>query len=560
MSPPRESIAVTPPAIEPPLEWGTRGGNGPLYPIVDGICIHGKIFPFENGALFAYGFGTGSWSRGDATTTAFVSETGLVPQPTEGFGKAFGFAGPTAIGGKYPERMFAVLDVSSRMTNASELYIGKGTDKSDWKKVLDSGAQWTDAGNARSAYEPTRNMGKPFPLGDGSYLLPIESDYTGTTDKITYSFRLINADGTLAPATAKVPGAALAQIAFFGSLARLDNGEIIGVTTDMRGAAPRKLVRWSPTRKVNDLAFPKGTAKVPPSFASGKKRAYIEVEGEIYVYDGGETLTLAKVNPKLVKGARISVGPDDELLVVLPTNVLLEEKPNGDVREEPLPATGALVGASLGSPWMIAQAKASDGSDMLYRRVSGKWESVTIPPPPFGTDHRSPLKVEALDVIGKDDVFLNVRRIEKGLGWKQPEPFRAIYRTKKPKEVMRCQDVRAWQSTGIGLWPWAPSADDTCKDIVVVVVQEQSGKMAADYPNLRAKLKGKTDYGETLTLVNFDGRGGSNLGIKMNDLAKAKALATYVSNALDLRAEVSCGKPTPTRTFTLDVAKGTFAF
>jgi hypothetical protein len=94
----------------------------------------------------------------------------------------------------------------------------------------------------------------------------------------------------------------------------------------------------------------------------------------------------------------------------------------------------------------------------------------------------------------------------------------------------------------------------------VTILADTTPKPPKDYPNLRAKLRGKVELGETITLVNFQGQGRSNLAALMPDMAKAKALATLVSKGLDLRAEVVCGKPTPTRTFTFDVAKGTFTF
>jgi hypothetical protein len=544
-----EAVPTAPP--EPTLRWGTRGGAGPLYPIVDGICIHGTIFPIENGTVFAYGMSTGVWSRGGTTTAAFVTDAGLLAQDGQGFGKALS-TNVSFLEGRYPDRMFAIFDVSSRMVSASELYVGRGVERAAWQKAIDSGARWTDAGNASLDTAPTLRMGKPLALGDGAYLVPIEAQTGGAP---RYSFRLVTKDGTVAPPTAKVPGADLADLAFRGTITRLDSGEILGVRTQYDAAT--KLVRWSPTRKVRDLAF--ASPAMSPRLVAGKKRAYVEAAGTLFVYDGGDALMPAKVNARLASGFQWNVGPDDELIVVS-GGMLLEERVGGEIREETAPDSGPLFGTAVGAPWILASGKGPGGSDALFRRREGGWDSVRIPPPPFGSEQRSPLKVEGIDVLAKDDAFVNVRRIEKGFGWKTPEPFRVIYRTKKPREVMRCQDVRSWQSTGVGLWPWAPAADESCKDILVVAVQEQSGKASADYPNLRARLKGKTEYGEKLTLVNFEGRGGSNLGIEMTDLAKAKALASDLSSSLDLRAEVSCGKPIPTRTFTLDVAKGTFAF
>jgi hypothetical protein len=239
---------------------------------------------------------------------------------------------------------------------------------------------------------------------------------------------------------------------------------------------------------------------------------------------------------------------------------LLEEKRSGETREEPLPAAGALVGLERGAFWLVAPGKGDRGSDALFRRTQGTWEPVPLPEPPFGNDLRGPLHVEGVVAVAPDDVYVNVRRVEKGFGWRAPEPFRVIYRTKRPREVMRCRDTRDNGSTGRGLHPWPPAADATCKAPVVVLLADTTPSPPKDYPSLRAKLRGKTELGDTITFVSFEARGSSNLAALATSVEKARALATSVSKALDLRAEVVCGVPTPTRTFTYDVAKGTFTF
>lgn len=183
-----------------------------------------------------------------------------------------------------------------------------------------------------------------------------------------------------------------------------------------------------------------------------------------------------------------------------------------------------------------------------------------LPAPPFGNELRGPLKIEAVVAVAPDDVYVNARRVEKGYGWNSPEPFRVVFRTKRPGQVMRCRDTRDNGSTGVGLHAWPPAADDTCKAPVVVLFADSTPKPPKDYPLLRARLRGFTELGETLTFVNFDARGTSNLAALAPDFAKAKALAARASRSLDVRAEVVCGKPLATRTFTYDVAKGTFAF
>ena len=537
---------------EAPLDWGTRADTtGPLYPIVDGMCIHGTIFQLENGAVFAYGMTQGPWSRGGATTAELVADEGLAPMPNEGFGKAFEFWAPTSMGGRAPDKLWAIVDVSSRMVSVTDFYTG-GIRVADWKLLLPSGARFGDAGNSPTGNVPYRRLGKPIPWGEGSYAFPEGATVRTTqTDKETYSFRVLGPDGAWVRSP-KVPNADLAELAFGSLVVRLGNGEVLG-TSAQPGA---KLVRWSPSKAVADLPLPK-PAKQSVKLVGGKSRAYLEIDGAIFVYEG-DTLAPVKVAPRLVRGMTWAIGHDDALHVVLPSGVALKESTDGTVTEETLPAAGILYGLAKDAPWLLVAGKGAQGSDALYRKTSGHWEPVPIPPPPFGSELRGPLRVEDLIVSSADDVLVNVRRIEKGSGWKDPEPFRAIYRTKRPREVLRCQDTRG--STGVGLHSWPPAADDTCKTPVVTILADTTPKPPKDYPNLRAKLRGKADLGDTITFVNFQGQGRSNLAALMPDMAKAKALAMLVSKGLDLRAEVVCGKPTPTRTFTFDVAKGTFAF
>jgi hypothetical protein len=550
------SAAPAAPMAEGPLDWGTRAsGAGPLYAIADGMCIHGKVFPLENGAIFAYGMNQGPWSRGGATTAELVAEDGLAPLADEGFGKAFGFWAPASIGGKAPDKLWAVVDVSSRMVGASDFFTG-GLKAADWKILLPSGAQFGDAGNQRTGNVPVLQLFAAGAYGPGRSLFAQSTQVLTAVGgaESQWSFRVLGEDGAWV-ATPKVPGADLAQLAVGAPFVRLGTGEVLGISA---GQGATKLVRWSPVKAVGDLPLPKPT-RTTAKLGAGATRAILEVDGALYVYDG-EKLTPSKLAPKLAPGFTFAVAPDDTLYVVLPSRTLLKETVDGTVTEEALPEAGTLSGLERGALWLVAAGKGERGSDALFRRASGKWEAVALPAPPYGNELRGPMKIEGVVAVSADDVYVNVRRVEKGDGWKTPEPFRVIYRTKRPREVMRCRDTRDNGSTGVGLHAWPPSADATCKTPVVVVLADTAAKAPKDYPNLRAKLKGKTELGESLTFVNFDARGTSNLAVLATDFAKAKSLATLVSKSLDLRAEVVCGKPTPTRTFTFDVARGTFAF
>lgn len=557
--PPRDAEAAPPVTLAPeaPLAWGTRPPrDGVLFPIVDGMCIHGEIFALENGALFAYGSSHGAYSRGGTTTVVRVGDDGLEPQANVGFGATFDFWGVKSIGGHYPDRLWAVVDVSSRMVEAAELRVGTAK-ATDWKVALYSGTKPGDAGNAAVRGAPARDLGQPILLPDGSTLVPERSvvqDDVGM-EKASFAFRMLSPAGALV-AKPKVPGADLAAIAFTrpdgrgDGVAALANGEVVGARVDGEAA---KLVRWSPTQPVSDL--PLKVTKGSVTLRAGKNRAFVQVDGQLFVYASGKVEPV-KLAPKLASGFTWTVGADDSLYVALPSKTLLVETAQGTVTEEAMPVFGVLLGAVTSSTvWLL-----SDHAHQLHRRTSSggsaSWEPVTLPAPPFGNTLRGPVTIEAVQIFGTDDVFVNTRRFEKGWGWAQPEPYRAIYRTKRPKQVLRCQDVRG-EGTGRGVYTWPPDAGDACTTPFVVVVREEAKEPAKTYPGIAQKLRGKTEYGTKLALVSFEGRGGLNLGIPMTDIELARKLATYLSRSLDIRADVVCGRPDAIRQLDYDVAKGT---
>jgi hypothetical protein len=549
------AAAAAPAAPELPLAWGTRAPTeGVLSPIVDGMCIHGDVYALENGPLFVYGTARGAYSRGGATTTVLVTDGGLEPQAGVGFGATFDFWGLTAMGGHYPDRLWAIVDVSSRMVAASELRFGTaGSER--WKVAIDSGARFGEAGNAATEGTPLHNLGTPVPLPDGSLLIPESiSEQKSSGESTSYAFRLLAPDGTLV-AKPKVPGADLAKLAmawretFAGlDVLALANGEVLGVT-----ASPSlKLVRWSPSRPVDDLPI-RATPGAGARLVAGKARAFVRAGDQLFVYDGTK-LEPAKVSSRLAPGFTFAAGENDTLYVALPSKKLLIETADGAVTEEAMPASGKLTASpSSAALWLV-----SDHDRALHRRTAKGWEPVPLPAPPFGNALRGPLTIESVKILAGDDVFVNTRRFEKGWGWKDPEPYRAIYRTKRPKQVLRCQDVRN-EGTGRGVHAWPPSADDACKAPFVVVMREETKEPAKSYPNLASRLRGKTEYGERLSLVSFEGRGGLNLGIPMTDVEKSRSLATYLSRSLDLRADVVCGRPVALRQLDYDVAKGVVA-
>jgi hypothetical protein len=375
----------------------------------------------------------------------------------------------------------------------------------------------------------------------------------------------VTLDGQVEP-KAKVPGRDLANLPTRLTAAFPLAHEVIGIDAERK-----LLVRWSSEKPVKDLSISKGNLGKDPqaTLMIGKTRAAVRLGSTLRLYDGNQLLA-PKAAARLSDEFSFVLSEDDTLYVATKDGSLLIEDAAGNLREEKLPAFGTLTGprrtdgtevstAKLESLWLVVSDKLSaTGQAALYRRASKAWEPVLLPAPPFGSEKRGPTRIDAVTFAGPDDVFVTTSRAEKGWGWAAPATYRAVYRTKRPTEVLRCQDVVA-EMSGAGLWSWPPAATAECKTPFVVVQSETGKEPAKDYPALSRSIQGKTEFGESLTLVNFEGRGKLNLGITMLDTPTAQKLATHLSQAMKLRVDVVCGHPTPTREFSVDVKTGKFA-
>ncbi|MFO0675524.1 MAG: hypothetical protein U0169_03260 [Polyangiaceae bacterium] len=197
-------------------------------------------------------------------------------------------------------------------------------------------------------------------------------------------------------------------------------------------------------------------------------------------------------------------------------------------------ATGAVLdGASFGAPWVVA----TDGS--LFRWTGAAWESVPMPTPPFSTG----AKYKAARVLAraKDDVLVNAEYAEKGRGWRTPERYRALLRTRAPRETFRCNPPTNGEnySSGTGFSSWPPLENaapaGTCTDLVVFVHPHSARTpVGGDYATFRSALKGRKDVGESLTFVDFETRSAKNLAIRV----PSKEIGVAVIDALVKRSDL----------------------
>jgi hypothetical protein len=538
-----KAVSSVPEPVEA-LAWGSvPSSSADFYPIADGMCIHGEVFPVENGAVFTYGQSTGGYSRGHDVTAVVIEPDGLHRTEGQGFGAAL--SGDLAgLGGRLPDALWAVRMTGGRMQDSSELLAGK-TSETKWNTSV--------AGYESGKSALVRPMYKDH---DGTTVFGLETTTNDSGKKSLSVFRL-DENGKILRG-AKVPGVDVSTVAFQSehAVAVREDGEVFAYDE-----ARKTLVRWSPKTPVKDIQIP-GAPKssIVSHVKSGIARTVVNASGSFWNSDG-MIVTLSKLKLPANAGHTWTLGPDDSLLVPGIDGKLYIETAAGETREEAIPPGAKNIGYDHGVLWMVARATGEKESDeAFFVKSADRWVQRTLAALPFSRDSRGALAIEKVHVTSADDIFLNTRRIEKGIGWQVSEPYRAIYRSRKPMETLRCQDTPTAES-GIGLWSWPPTASTACKTPFLVIAREPDKKKGrTSYPGIAQELKGLGALGERSTFMHFKGQGGLYLGMKPSSVQAGESIAGHLAKRLALRPELVCGEPTPERVFTYDGANGSFEF
>jgi hypothetical protein len=536
-------------------------GEAMLYPLVDGMCIHGEVALVEGAAILHYGMRFSNEGRGGAVTAAVVTDEGVPVTNGNGLGLAFGDDDPIIIrgefGGRYPDKLFVWVDHSQSFHNEGEVRFGSA-----------SGMEWREVFSGKNPNYPPVAGGGGYsyfaPLRYGDLQLFVVHDSVDGMDR-NFRYVAMTLDGEPVP-KAKVPEADMAMT--FNAVVLQKNQEVLGL--NVRDGL---LVRWSPKEKVKDLRV-KVSSEDDGRIVGGQERVVFQTANTLFSYDGAAVRPLTMA-PKLGKSFSWIMGKDDVVFAATPDGTVRVEDRQGAVQEYPPPAgvrRATLAGptngtATLSSLWLVEtdvrDEKKRALDDRLFRRRTSGWEEQTFAPLPFATKASGPKRF-SVRAVDEDDAYVSVVRDERGWGWRQPEPYRAIYRTKRPQEIVRCQDTRS-MGTGAGFWSWPPTAvgqaAESCRSPFVVVMRDGPKGPANKYPELARALAKQRDLGDTLSFVNFDARGQSNVGLAAADVPQAEKLAAAIAKQTDLHPEVVCGEPdSVTRRFSFEVAKGVFAF
>jgi hypothetical protein len=539
---------------EAPLAWGTRPPiKSDFYPIADGMCIHARVSPLNNAVALLYGQSEGLWTRGGETTAVLLNDDGVPRIKDRGFGKGLDVV--AKLGGRVPDKLWAVVSLGGRMNTHDELFVGNTQ---------------TGFNPSRTAKEQLDSQLNRFFVGqdaDGTFLF---SESSSEDNKKNLSFMRLDGEGKPVLGR-KSPGADMIGYGALGPgsvFAARKDGELFRTAED-------KIIRWSPTKSVNDISLKNLVAPTPESRDSlasimGEDTFFV-AKGTALIRVGTDKASASKLTlsregrmksldfelPQFNKGLLWAVGPKDSLIVVNDATMKTETA-DGTVTERPVPPGVRAIGMQNGILWLIVGRTKTERDDAFYIDRNGEWQKQSIPEPPFASSTRGGLAIELVTVLAPDDIFLNVRHLEKGLGWQTTEPYRTIYRSKRPREVLRCGDVRG-QRTGVGFWPSPPTATADCTKPTLLITQ-QAMPLPRAYPELANQLRGNKDLGADASFMNLDWQGSPFLAMAVPNVAVGEAVGAKLSKALDIRTRLLCGTPETTRTFKMDVATGKFTF
>lgn len=542
-----------------PLAWGTRPAeNGPLYPVVDGMCIHGEIWPTKSSALYTYGNGTGAWTRGSSATVARLVDDGLenVEAVTGKNAEAWGELAPIQVEGAWPGPMLVYS------------YDGGGGRMRDWPSI------WTRSAEGFKLVASHREAKAPYyaqpTLFRGNIVTARrEETNDGFSPSVFKAFPF--AEG--AAAVANLPSLGRAKFVP-QQIASNDTTIFAAGVVEESGYTP--VLRMLSEGTVKEVPLPEGVRIV------GTRPSLL------LAVDGSRLLRLSadqrKVVPvKLPSTKMIGVEQDSKGDIwVLPESrksvlvVRADDKVDELVIPPPAsprppeavmhwPTSGrALAGVDVDEPYVIGEAGA------LYRLDSGKWVEIPLPKPPFAASGK--YQAQALVVPAKGDLYVNAGYAEKGVGWKTPERYRAVLRTRRPKEVLRCNEPQGGSSSGSGrgFMSFPPIAEDACATPFAVLLRLAYGvndqdatyiyDRKSDYPTVREAIKATPSLGASVDLVELVSGNQRFLGARVPNVAAGRELAATVAKRIvgyaETRPEIVCGTPKEERVIHVDVATG----
>ncbi len=506
------NVDAGPPAVaksEPPPRWGTAPeAAGELFSAIDGQCTHLGVSVLENATFVHYGHDA---VLGRVTDDAIVVE----PAYSKGLGNAYVVQ---SITGRWPDQAYLVYGNGARCDwadlavrydgtkwkNAFALPTGLGVDT---VQLYGGGAIGLRRCTGGCGSGPSDCVPGVF-MGDNAKAPPIAGD----------GFQTLAYDMT-----------STGDVFAVGSVCKDESSPC---TTQLRW--------WSPGTKVGYAVLgPRGTAYQDRGsvLVKSKTEVYVAKDQFFASFDGTKVTKLTA--PGKVSNSIIGEAKDGTLWIEGDGKVW-QRKADGtydDITPPSFIAGSHVSGVKQGAPWVTVK-------NAVYKRIGSAWQKVELPRPPFSsTASKAYLSPESVTVRAPDDVFIVASYFEGQPGWNEVERRRTLLRTKRPKETMRCD-------LGKGFESWPPPAGDTCTTpfVILSAVSAESPKNY-DYPKTRAVLASKVGLVADGAIAEVRENGKIWNGVVPRTLADGRAIAElYARNFPMTRPEVVCAQPTITRT------------
>lgn len=510
-------------ATETPLTWGTRPAQqGRFFPWIDGVCVHMETWPLADSVALTFGNGQGgafvrsAW-EGPSVGIAIAKDAGLqaVAPPPRVYFDVIGFGGSSAA-------LWATAQQGNpRMGNTDDQLFS--WDAGTW--IARTKLPKDDAPISMSVHTT------PFVQARGAdpLFVRVARSYD-TPGKNTTSVLATDGSTKKAPIVAGWPKADGADGV---TLLRLADGAIVGLHEgELRFApaldAPAKTLAKD---QKGVLAMRGATAYL----ATARSVARVTAAGLQPLTGGGG----GRVLP-LDAGAYL-VMPDGKTFALegdafQPRAAL----PEALSTQSATASTMSFLSGSVIDSDGVSRAWAIGKSGALYSFDGKTWDKVELPPAPFAAT--GTYRAERVLVLGPDDVVINARYIEKGLGWKDPEPYRALLRSKRPSETLRCEDPLGGSVSETTFKSWPPRAEDNCSTPFVTLFRngfQSRFHTGGKYTELAPVVR---EYAGSITEI--EAAGSKWAGVKVESTAKGRELALAVTKKQKaLRPEVVCGTP-----------------
>jgi hypothetical protein len=543
-------VAAAAPASEQPLEWGTRPPReGPLYPVIDGMCIHGEIWALENGALYTYGNPASGYSRGTEPTIARFTDDGIDATDLKKRvdGKGMGSFAPFEIEGKWPGPLYAFSEDGggSRTGNGSETLLTH--DENGWKVAATTGGE-----NGPNYQRPVFFQ---------SHL--VFADIKHSFDEKTHDS--IN----LLAYHAVPPLEGIATLNHGGDYERNPlwaTEDAIYVLESPKMSAKPFLRRWKAGKatRLGELDFGSRIVAVKPHVVIASQRRITElVDGKLTSFD----VPIPPSKDDIYGIGHVSVAPNGDLWITETSQHYVYIARTGtraiETMKIPAPALprkpdekghsaangSVMAGVEHDDPWVIGQVGA------LFHFEGGEWKEVALPQPPWATNR---YRAETIQMRRPGDLYVNASYGTQPLGWKHAERYRAVLRTKRPREVLRCNEPPyqdGW-SAGRDFMSFPPFATDECTAPFVVILKTAyeidtpkpivQYKADAKFPGVREAFKATPTAGEP-DFVEFTSGTSRFLGAAVPTVAAGKELIAALAKSVvvlgEFRPELVCGKP-----------------